>query len=168
MKISRIDIGYMSGLFDGEGCITLSKKGVTKLGKIRHPYIRSHITNTNKKSLKFFVDRFGGKVDKKTTKLPNRRQSYLWRVPSNKLLEFLLLVFKVLIIKKKEAKLAILFLETFNYRYSGSKIPNKIRSRRESIYFKMKNLKKSIKRGDGPCIKMREKRNSFHNQKGTE
>jgi len=106
--IKKATIGYLAGLLDGEGCVTVIKyKRNDRQNKNDYYALRLTITNTNRDALKLFHDTFkSGYIY--AEKRPNCKLIYVWAssaTAKNKAILKGLLPY--LIIKKDKAKLAI-------------------------------------------------------------
>ena len=96
-----IRLAYMAGIVDGEGCISVRKRG--KWGN--HPQV--DVVNTNIEVLELMKCMFGGCILNHHIKSKTRKKCYVWRqsyLPASETLEQLL---PYLIIKKRHALLAI-------------------------------------------------------------
>jgi len=116
-KMTGFNLGFVVGMFEGEGCISFNYSNRKNPGKGYREYYTVHVIvgNSNKKLLKRFCDIVGvGKVVKKTKK-PKRKHKtmYVWRISSQKkVFSFLAQVFPYLIEKKEKAVLVMEFLES--------------------------------------------------------
>lgn len=100
-SIIDVQLAYIAGIVDGEGCIDTFKSGdrVTYQPRIT-------VVNTNKEVLQFIIAVFGGTVTTRS-KVARCKQTYSWTrggLPAAEILERLLPYF---IIKKRHALLAI-------------------------------------------------------------
>ena len=100
-SIRDVQLAYIAGIIDSEGCIDTFKSGdrVTYQPRIT-------VVNTNKEVLRFIIAMFGGTVTTRP-KVAGRKQVYSWMrggLPAAEVLEKLLPYF---IIKKRHALLAI-------------------------------------------------------------
>lgn len=99
---------YFAGLFDGEGCISINKIVGEKQGYKRPGFqLRLSITNTNKEVLEEVQKKFGGKLYTRNRK--NSRTYYDWVVVSKQCIEVLESLKPYLIIKKRQAEIALEF-----------------------------------------------------------
>ena len=122
--------GYLAGLLDGEGHISISRGTYTKR-KLRsdgtlyekpnciHYMINIGITNTNIKLMKWLKQRFGGTYyPLKRDDKPNWKISYKWQYTKQNDAEILLLsVLPYLVIKREQALVLLSFVrlkDTFN------------------------------------------------------
>jgi hypothetical protein len=102
---------YLAGLFDGEGCISICKRK-DKFGDNAFIFC-IQITNTNTMLMKWLVEHFGGVYYSQDGKSrnPKWKPSFRWRVKGRKNEEeFLLGVLPYLVIKRKQALLALEFV----------------------------------------------------------
>ncbi len=93
------EYGYLSGFFDGEGCITISKNGSLCLG----------VVNTSKAVLDLFKDVLGGVVQDRK-QIVNKRQ-YVWRVYGDDAVWVLEIFYPYLIEKKEQAQTALTWMD---------------------------------------------------------
>lgn len=100
---------YLAGIIDGEGYIGINKSKNYQ-GKPLFK-LRVVVCNTNTDLIKWLVDNFGGYITKKKTYSYKHKVSYNWKVNCDKAGDVLSLVLPYLIIKKRQAELAILYRE---------------------------------------------------------
>ena len=117
--IKRATIGYLAGLFDGEGCITVAKYNRKNRQGINNYYaLRLTLTNKNRPCLELFRDTFriGGINQDK------RSSCWVWASGgtshNKKILKALL---PHLIIRRAKAKLAIRLSPQELYRENQEK-----------------------------------------------
>lgn len=101
---SKTTNAYFAGLFDGEGCISINK-----INKYKRPgfQLRISITNTNKEVLQNVLNIYGGKLYERNR--DNARTYYDWVAVSKQCIKILELWLPFLIIKKKQAEVALEF-----------------------------------------------------------
>lgn len=107
MEISREELEYAAGFFDGEGCIQINPKKSqpnTFLVEVR-------ITNTNLEVLQWFKNNFGGSVGSQP---PNKdvkecKPCWYWAVACRIANAFLKTIIPFLVIKREQAQIAIDF-----------------------------------------------------------
>lgn len=96
-------LSYAAGIFDGEGTVAVY------CYHDKHYKLRVSVSNYNSNVLEFLKKYFGGSVSGgKTNKL------YIWLTSGNISLNFLILVYKYLIIKKQQALVGIKFQQHKN------------------------------------------------------
>jgi hypothetical protein len=97
-------IAYAAGMFDGEGCITFSKR--------LRPRVK--ITSCDKELVVFFKDNFGGSLEfiNNSGKNPNWRSYYNWILQDTEVIPFLDKIYNFLHHKKKKMR-AKLLLENY-------------------------------------------------------
>ena len=105
------EIIYLAGFFDGDGCITTSPK----------TNFRLTISNTNKEILDWIKKNFGGNINNQhLPKNPKHNTSWKWiTTKRTDVLRILELIYPYLIVKKKQAKLIINYL---NYHKNENKV----------------------------------------------
>jgi len=114
-----VDYSYIAGFFDGEGYINIQKK--TPNSKSGSPYwLLISMANTNKQVLDEIQKLIGGTVlFHKGSQ--GKRFHYRLSLYNKQAYEFLISVREFLIVKQKEADIAISFQESL--RPHGSRIP---------------------------------------------
>ena len=100
------DVAYTAGLFDGEGCISISVNRMGMLGT------QIYLVNTNKEILEWLRDTTGiGSVTihhSYSIKYPNQKISYSWHVYSqDKIRDFLEIIQPFLKIKARQCKIML-------------------------------------------------------------
>lgn len=100
---------YSSGLFDGEGCVSINKTKGTKDNPYRRSgfQLRVSVTNTNFEILYKLQETYGGKVYSRNKK--NARTYGNWITVSNQCVYPLEMWLPFLIIKKNQALVALDF-----------------------------------------------------------
>ena len=98
---------YFAGYFDGEGCITLHKRGPGVM-----PRIRITVKSANLPCLLAMKTRFGGTVILSSPPCPRRKSQYRWRIGSMQdCLAFIVAVEQYSIEKREQLTLAREWLE---------------------------------------------------------
>lgn len=149
IKIKNIDLSYIAGIIDGEGCISLTKVfDKRKLNK-GHAYYRFfpsvQITMLDLEPLKFIYDRFD-------CYYKHEKYHYVLFVGYDKVTKFLELIFPYLTNKKIQAKLVLKYInirkhkKAINKSWGGANNKN-IGKEEEKIYIKLKKL--HMKKGKG-------------------
>lgn len=106
--MKRVDLAYIAGIFDGEGCICLrraKKKGVA---------LDISVVNTNEWLMQWLKFALGGNfypVQKEGRRNKNWKPCWRWTISSNRALDCLKLLYPYLRLKKPQAELAIKFQE---------------------------------------------------------
>ena len=90
-----MNLAYVAGLFDGEGCVNF-----TKCRNIKIP--RVCITNTNLEILESLQKSFGGFIQKGYRPQKHWKQSYHWTISNAKACEFLTKIYAWVCIKKEQ------------------------------------------------------------------
>lgn len=131
---------YLAGYFDGEGCIHIHVKTFA---------LHCSVASTKLDALEIFYELFHGNVRILKRKLKkNHRIIYHWVVTSSQAEMFLERILPYLILKKKEAELALEFREKCfaprnedHRRYTIKKLTKFDIERREEYRLRMRKLK---------------------------
>lgn len=139
----KLNLDYIAGFIDGEGCISASTRG-----------LRLIITNTNKEILEEIQEYFGeGKlIGRIRVKIRGQNDNYrkkcyqlvLWNRHAERVL---LLLIPHLRLKKKEAELGIMLMSTYGTRgaekgsFGRIRLPQSILDIRSTLCFKIKEAK---------------------------
>lgn len=105
---------YAAGIVDGEGSIVITVRKPNKKSRLKS---RSHqlgvvVANTRKELPEWLKMSFGGFVwPQRSNRKRGWRVNWTWNIYANKAKEFLKLVLPFLILKKRQAELAIEFQE---------------------------------------------------------
>ena len=102
-KTITVEIAYIAGFFDGEGCVRIKK---ANQGGNSY-YIIAHLTNTNKNILEKVKDLFGGSI--RIQEKGRNKKVYNWCITSAEAADFLRTLLPFLIEKQTQAELALYF-----------------------------------------------------------
>jgi len=152
---------YVAGFFDGEGSVSIcKKKSRTPNGKTTYE-LSTGIGNTNKEVEDWVAEAFGATCylkERKSKQNKNWHDFYNIELHGDNAVRFLTQIKPYLIVKKRQAELAIKFQELVNtgsrlggYRVNGINIGGNYlndndRNQREQIYLEMLKLNKRGKR----------------------
>ena len=136
--MKKTDLAYCAGLFDGEGCIHISKQYLKKQPPAYYN-LRVTITNTNQYVLEWFHFSFSGNLYLQKPK-ENRQRAWRWQIADRQAEEFLRAILPYLIIKKAEAELALKFMAG-----KGIKGTREIRAERKVLQEAQRVLMKKLK-----------------------
>ncbi|MCK5608870.1 hypothetical protein KAR91_43760 [Candidatus Pacearchaeota archaeon] len=131
------DYRYLAGIIDGEGCISINlyNKQASKYN------LRVRVDNTSKELIFWIAENFGGKVRFQKSYHRNYRDIWRWEINYKNLEKLIKKILPYLIIKKEQAKLALKYRKTVNYRGKRC-VPEKILEQRKELYLLMKQLNK--------------------------
>ena len=101
-KTITAEIAYLSGFFDGEGCIRIKKPTTGS-----QYYIIAHVTNSNKEILQRYMDLFGGNI-RRQERTPNKT-IFNYYITCSEAVDMLKILNVYLIEKNKQADYAIWF-----------------------------------------------------------
>lgn len=143
--MTEFDIGYFAGLLDGEGFVTITCQGTTTQGSAA-----VGITNMNKPLLEELKRNFGGIIyDHGKPTSVRHKQGYVWRLNGKKVEPFLTLVLPHLRLKKRQAELTLIFIETVKAGGPGRDTTNETLILRDEIREEVRTLNK---RGTELCV----------------
>jgi len=144
-EISTNDAIYIAGLFDGEGCISL-----TKCSRIKERYktptftLRARIRMTDSNIINWLYITIGGNYygernpTSRRIKSPNGKPYFEWGVAGRNAIEFLKQIYPYLKVKHLQAEIAFKFGNTIKYCYG--KLPNDIVNQRAKLRSEMISL----------------------------
>lgn len=118
-------LAYIAGLFDGEGCVSISKTWPKDRLNPRYKLCVT-IANTNPKPLIIIKKLYGGYIYI-GNKSPGRKILYTWKIATKSTERFLGDILPYLIIKKEEVELALIHRKFIN-KYQENKHDNKNKS----------------------------------------
>lgn len=134
-QMSDVDIIYLAGFIDGEGCVTIDR--YKRRGKQNFYYkAQLDICNTNRDILEWIKERFGGCIV--APRHAKGKRATCYRVTFNdwKCVDVLRLVLPYLKVKNKEALIVIYFQKNLKY------LP---RETRDNLYRQVRILKTMYK-----------------------
>lgn len=143
-NISIEDAIYIAGLFDGEGCISLSKNHTIKeKDGYRTPTftLRAVIRMTNADIINWLYITVGGIIYNNCNSparmkySPKCKPYHQWGAAGRNAIYFLKQIYPYLKVKKLQAEIAFKFGNTLKYRYG--KLPNEIVLTREELRSEM-------------------------------
>lgn len=111
---------YAAGIFDGEGYVGIDRVGKSTGSKKIHHSIRIVISQKDGAIMDWLKANFGGNIYSQRN--GTQYSIYRWRIHSKKASDFLKFVYPYLVIKKKQAKFAIWFIEQRNKRRERIKV----------------------------------------------
>lgn len=137
---------YFAGLIDGEGSIYISQTGNrTAAGLQKNFGLYVTITNTSRPLIDWLISTFGG-TEKEAAKSPRRRRKWVWAICQHRAGPYLRNALPYLIIKKKQALLAIQFLEERAKR----RINSPVTSEDVVLWLSFKERISLLNQGNGP------------------
>lgn len=146
-KLSKSDLSYIAGIIDGEGCITILKR--KRLNEKIFYILSLSIGNTEIKLLKWILKNVGGHICKRPTQYKKYyRRYWIWTMYANNVASLLNKVMPYLIIKSKQAKIAISFQKHITDtdrrgKCSNGGMPTHYIQKREKYLLKITNLHSS-------------------------
>ncbi len=110
----ELELAYLAGFFDGEGCIVISEYTnpvTSKRPGYQSMRLRIFVGNTNLDVLQLFVSRFGGSINCKRV-YGNRKQLWTWSAATREAASALSLMLPYLTVKSEQAEIAAEFQST--------------------------------------------------------
>ena len=129
---SLSDLAYCAGLFDGEGCVTLSKDGDTNYR------LRLKITSTDYAVLTWLQEHFGGSINLSRKESEYNKEAWDWICRTEDQVVFLFGILPYTIIKRAQ------IIEALNYLFekqNGGKLTEDEYKLRSAYYERLKTLK---------------------------
>lgn len=139
---TELEISYLAGLMDADGCIAMSKMIAGPQKTKNHRYAATmNIVNTSPDLMKWLVEKFGGIYRQRRRMSEKHKPTFDWYFNNGKALWILKLIEPFLVVKKERARVVIEFLEN-RVLPSGffKRIPDEEAKRREALYQRMKSL----------------------------
>lgn len=107
-ELTPMQLGYIAGIVDGEGCIRIRQNG-----KAGNGCVSLHVANTDLEVLHLLKEWTGlgfvYQTRKKKYKSNTCRALYAWELSPKECHELLMVISDILIIKQRQAKLALLY-----------------------------------------------------------
>lgn len=113
--MNKSELGYLSGIIDGEGCFSIEINPPTSYRKGTLYTCRLTITNTDVRLLNWLIDKVGGTIHTRKI-IEGRKQCYSWRCYANILDVILPKIIPYLVCKKDEAIVIMKFRKSFTGR----------------------------------------------------
>lgn len=144
-RLTDAEIGWLAGIMDGEGCITISACPPSKHATHRTIQYRPHIAISmcHKPSIHRIGQLFGmgsSSVEIRNA-TPGHHDVYKWYAGSRQAIACVRLIRPCLVTKAEEADLLLEYGQLPNLRTGRAGIPVELLQARHNIYEKMKALK---------------------------
>jgi len=101
----KSDLAYMAGLFDGEGCILITRKSYNH----HQYYLRCTLSMANEYLPELLKFNFGGGIRKRDLRTKGWQIQWEWKVFGNQAKDFLQVILPYIKLKHSEAELGIKF-----------------------------------------------------------
>lgn len=141
-QLLNLEKAYIAGIIDGEGTISINRSFRRKYNIFKYAcYIE--VTNTNK-DLLIYLEKVTqiGRIELGRKGNEKHKNAHVWRLNKNEIKGFLIQIQPYLIIKRKQCKLMLEWLNgNASKRYAGAnRLPIEIEVERELIWEEMKEL----------------------------
>lgn len=139
--MKKVDLAYIAGLFDGEGCITYTRKGKAGMGLL------VTLGQTEEYLIRWLQIAYSGSVyiRKPPVLFPNAKMLYVWRLFGRQASNFLKDIVPYLKVKKPQAELALRFqgyLDSGHWGGKGHPLTEEQKAIRETYSIMISNLNK--------------------------
>lgn len=158
----KTEVAYLAGVFDGEGCVLISKrKARFDKKEVNDVYtLQVAVGMSDLVVIHLFAKRFGGAINtRKDIRKGSYKVVYTWHLASRKAFDFVKTILPFSRGKKSQLKLALKFYKMCKRQRRGvtihrgdlgrwvgtSRLPDKDIDTRDSYYLQMKALKKVSK-----------------------
>lgn len=120
--MKKVDIAYIAGIIDGEGCISIWRRHRVKSSDVYYTAICVSMGMTSEWMIRWMQMLFGGSVYK-NKRHPLHKDSWQWNVRNERAMEMIKLILPYLKLKRGQAELAIKFHEAKAIRGLRHKTP---------------------------------------------
>jgi hypothetical protein len=143
--MSKSTASYLAGYLDGEGYFGI----IPRFHKSSYA-AKIKVASTNKETIDWLKNSFGGSVNKRTFPNKNNKDAYCWTLEGKNILPFLLRIYPYLKIKREQCKLLIDFKKIDYQKYNcgarkGVVFPQEIK---DKIYFLYSEIRRLNQRGN--------------------
>jgi hypothetical protein len=144
----KVDYIYLSGILDGEGCITV---GAGKRSACINYNPIVVVQNTNKELIDWLQKTFGGQVYLSKKETSKTKAAWSWRITKKRNIELLLLaVLPYIRVKREQAKLLLTFVRLERTAPTAQRVDlyeelRRLNSRGKSVTTNMQNADNTAK-----------------------
>lgn len=157
-KNKQAILNYAAGIFDGEGCVRITKQQRDNGRSLQYAILVS-ISQKDGRLMDWLYGNFGGVVYM-SHKTSQDNWVYNWRADNRKGYKFLKAVYPFLIVKKQQVEVAIRFQERLKYARHKTKddqrrfapLSQSELNERESMFLEIKKLKKDFHKSKNPNV----------------
>lgn len=143
MKLSKVDLAYLAGLFDGEGCLLIARTSPGKPWTAREFRFqpRASLNIRERHICDLFCSAFGGSVRKNTRTNPKWADTYNWQANSKAVVALSKSLLPFLKLKHKQAALLLAFCDLKSQNLNSA-IDDKTYKKYNEFYEKLRKLNK--------------------------
>lgn len=139
MPLSETGKAYLAGLFDGEGCISVKRRKVSKHRKTAGFQLYISLGMTYRWAPMYLQFVFGGRVRKRL--VPNRLPFYEWSTWAFQAEEALKELYPYLFVKRQEAKLGLILR---SIRCTKRPMAPELMNLQEKVVSRIKQCKRTV------------------------
>ncbi len=140
-KKGRHLLSYLAGLFDGEGCITLTRYKPEGQVIYSNYMVVVKVRMCNELVVRLFQQTFGGKVRHCKPKKSQWSETWEWYLTTPEFLPFLTDILPYLILKRPNAEIALYYLLHFKQK-TNIPVSKDLAVLREAEFIRMRKLNK--------------------------
>lgn len=112
-RLHETERAYLAGIIDGEGSImVIHHKACPPMHKWEFWVLRVLVVNTDRRLIDWLIARFGGWCATARSKNPKWKDTYHWKLDSKRAHPVLAAAMPYLLLKRKQAELALEFIGT--------------------------------------------------------
>lgn len=131
--MTELERGYLAGIIDGEGSITL-----TKDKQFRYPVLE--VSSTTYQIVEYLKVHFGGVISKKNERNSKWKQAYIWKIERRKAISLLEEIVGYLNEPKKKARAQLIIKDYIRLTPRNGKYSEEIKQQKlkfEEEFFKI-------------------------------
>jgi hypothetical protein len=113
--MTDLELSYLAGFFDGEGCIVLHKSRPRKKEHNPTYYAEACVASVDKQSVMLFKLHFGGNVYLRKAQTRTTRPIWAWQISAKQSINFFEVILPYLRLKKEQATIAFMFQKKQSY-----------------------------------------------------
>lgn len=141
--LSPVELSYIAGLIDGEGCLLIYRKKDRRGTYHFRSILR--ISNTSLRVISWLQDRLGGKPAKSKKDGSHELAVYHWPMEGPRLAQLLIAVRPYLVIKPELADLLVEMQRSMSYSSTGRRLPLEVREQRLAIFHRYRNERNEMR-----------------------
>ncbi len=140
-RLTKVQIAWLAGLIDGEGCISIVKGKPKGENKSTIYYLSLAMNMIDKPTIKLVQKLTGGSVCKRVVRGPNKRTFYSWTLTCQRALELLRIIKPYSITKATQVRLGIEFQSRIKPNGHRLLTASELKIR-DNYYTRMRQLKR--------------------------
>ena len=106
MPATEVELAYLAGIVDGEGCIT-GRLGITDKRRSPNLGVRFLISNTDQRLVQWVRDKWGGRIYAHKRHNARWKTAFQWEVTLGQAAPILRSILPYLLLKRRQAEIAL-------------------------------------------------------------